>query len=220
MGCRQLHALGAYMGTRVLLMAVLIGILGVCGLAFSSVYRLPPLDEVWKAADAVLHVRIKSGYAQTFTERDRDEVCGVQYQADVLEAQKGTEIPAMLAFFSRLPLAVGGEYLLFLADTDIPSLSADEHHSAAFSSPSVSREFEECLQRLSGPAGNVAIRFSDWRSHGTRWLLVDQDSPRIPEGVRLMKVKCEAEADVCETVSEPVLLHWDSLREVAAARRW
>ena len=182
--------------------------------AWAVTLTIPSVDLVISSADAVAQVQILKAEVQNFEHDGERERCGVLYHAEVKEEVRGSP-GRLISFVSDSALATGAEYLLFFFTEQnvIPSDSAE----AARLDPSWRAEYQQCREKTGAHRiGGYPFEFYNAfvESDGQlAWLLKRYGLPVLPDSIKTMKLRCEADLpNGCDRIGEPVLIHWPSFR--------
>ena len=169
----------------------------------------------------ISHIRIIEAKAHEFEYNSQRYVCAISVKAEVIETVWASsdfiEIELIeIDFQSHSQLAINQEYVVFFGklDRELPPgmkvISRPDYFQ--------SEEYQTCKDDLPELVGNAAYEFfrlyMDERG-SLEWLKQKYLSPRVPQHIKTTKVKCysgDSDESACERISEPVLIHWPSLR--------
>lgn len=186
----------------------------------ATTFMKPSLENMFPTDAEILHLRIEEGKAHNYVFEGRHGVCGISYRASVIERIWGTGDFEELVFESGTALRVSQEYIVFLGQPRKELPPGQKVVSRPHIFPHIdSDQYKLCRKEIlpeliGGPAFEFEATMRDKKGN-LEWLIKEFSSPKIPQGIRTMKVICESEDNdetACDIIGQPVLIHWPSLR--------
>ena len=118
----------------ILTLSLIITLLLVTHSTYALKFKRISLEDLYNDSVVVAHVIIKSGNISTYSTDNKNDTCGVNYLADIVESYKGKT--TSFKFRASNTLNVGQEYILFLSEKDLATsvrfMSMGEHREGLY----------------------------------------------------------------------------------------